>query len=112
MLEDLAHTVHEASSGREGLSIIARESAIELVLTDQGMPQMTGAEFIAELKSRRPTLPVILASGFAELPAGIDPIRQVVLAKPLLQHHLQQALAAVLENPETLRKVRFRSGDR
>ena len=108
MLEDLGHTVHEASSALEALSILGRESAIELVLTDQAMPQMTGAELIGEIKSRWPKLPVILATGFAELPPGIDPLQQITLAKPFLQYDLEQAVNAALEDPKKRRVVRFR----
>jgi len=109
MLEDLGHTVHEASSAIEALSVLGRESAIELVLTDQAMPQMTGAELIGEIKGRWPKLPIILATGFAELPPSIDPLQQITLAKPFLQHHLEQAVYAALENPKKKRRVvRFR----
>jgi CheY-like chemotaxis protein len=108
MLEDLGHTVHEASSAREALTILRRESAIELVLTDQAMPQVTGVELIAEIKSRWPELPVILATGFAELPPGIDPLQQVTLAKPFLQYDLERAVNSVLEEPTMRRVVRFR----
>lgn len=69
----------------------ARESAIELVLTDQAMPQMTGVELIAEIKNGWPKVPVILATGFAELPPAVDPL-QIVLAKPFLQSDLEQAV--------------------
>ena len=107
MLEDLGHTVHEASSALEALSILGRESAIELVLTDQAMPQMTGAELIAEIKSRWPKLPVILATGFAELPPGIDPsadhARQTV---PAIR--FGSIREAALEDPKKRRVVRFR----
>jgi CheY-like chemotaxis protein len=43
MVDDLGHTVFEATSALEALAILRRESAIRLVLTDQAMPQMTGA---------------------------------------------------------------------
>jgi PAS domain S-box-containing protein len=109
MLEDLGHRVHEASSAREALSILDRESAIELVLTDQAMPQMTGAELIEEIKGRWPKLPIILATGFAELPPTIDQFQQVTLAKPFRQCDLQQAVIAALEDPKRRRVVRFRT---
>lgn len=108
MLEDLGHTVHEASSAREALSILGWESGIELVLTDQAMPQMTGAELIGEIKSRWPKLSTILATGFAELPSGLDSLQQITLAKPFLQYDLQQAVNAALEDPKKRRVVRFR----
>jgi PAS domain S-box-containing protein len=108
MLEDLGHTVYEASSAREALSILDQNGAIELVLTDQAMPHMTGIELIEEIKSRWPQLPVVLATGFAELPASVDPLQQVTLAKPFLQYDLQQAVIAALEDPKNRQVVRFR----
>jgi CheY-like chemotaxis protein len=42
MLEELGHTVLEAYSGGEALEILRREDSVELVITDQAMPQMSG----------------------------------------------------------------------
>jgi DNA-binding NtrC family response regulator len=100
--------VHEASSALEALSVLGRENAIELVLTDQVMPQTTGAELIGEIKSRWPQLPTVLATGFAELPPSIDPLQQITLAKPFRQYDLQQAVNAALEDQKKQRVVRFR----
>jgi PAS domain S-box-containing protein len=108
MFEDLGHTVHEASSALEALSVLDRETAIELVLTDQVMPQMTGAELIGEIKGRWPKLFTILATGVAELPPSIDPLQQITLAKPFRQYDLQQAVNEALEDPKKRRLVRFR----
>jgi CheY-like chemotaxis protein len=108
MLEDLGHTVFEATSARGALDILRRESTIELVLTDQAMPQLTGLQLIKEIKKGWPHLPVILATGFAELPAGADP-QQITLAKPFVQNDLAQALEAVLTAPGSRRVIRFRS---
>jgi CheY-like chemotaxis protein len=108
MLEDLGHTVFEADSARGALDILRRESTIELVLTDQAMPELTGLQLIEEIKKGWPHLPVILATGFAELPAGTDP-QQITLAKPFVQNDLTQAVEAVLTAPGSRRVMRFRS---
>lgn len=107
MLEDLGHTVFETSSAREALAILRRESAIQLVLTDQAMPHMNGLELIEEIKRDWPNVRVILATGFANLPPDIDPLL-VTLAKPFLQYDLEQAVKTVLSDPKTRRVVRFR----
>jgi PAS domain S-box-containing protein len=91
MLEDLGHKVFEANSARQAISILRRETAINLVITDQAMPRMTGLQLIDEIKTNWPDLPVILATGFAELPPEIDPLLPR-LAKPFLQYDLQQAV--------------------
>jgi CheY-like chemotaxis protein len=107
MLEDLGHTVFEATSGRAALAVLRREKAIQLVLTDQAMPQMTGLQLIEEIKIGWPGLPAILATGFADLPPGTDP-SQITLAKPFLQYDLAQAVKAAQEDPRKRRIVRFR----
>ena len=69
MLEDLGHTAIEARSAKEALEIL-RAQKIDLVVTDQAMPRMTGAQLAETIKAEWPGLPVILATGYAELPGG------------------------------------------
>jgi PAS domain S-box-containing protein len=107
MLDDLGHEVFEASSAREALAILRRESSIQLVITDQAMPRMTGLQLIEEIKNSWPDLSVILATGFAELPPGTD-LRQITLAKPFLQHDLAYAVETAMTTPDARRVLRFR----
>jgi PAS domain S-box-containing protein len=95
MLEDLGHTVLEAMSGEAALALL-RDNKIDLVITDQAMPQMTGAQLIDAIRAQWPGLPVVLATGYAELPAGMarDTPR---LAKPFTEADLKRVLADVLE---------------
>ena len=93
MLEDLGHQVIDAASGEEALEIIDGNAPLDLVISDQAMPGMTGIELASAIKKRRPNLPIILATGYAELPPGADPrIRR--LAKPFSQRDLADAVAA------------------
>ncbi|WP_413624667.1 response regulator [Luteibacter sp. Lutesp34] len=91
MLEDLGYAVVAARSGAEALNLI-EEAAVDLVITDHAMPQMTGTQLAIRLRERYPTLPIVLATGYADLPAGpqIDLPR---LAKP----YSQAALASMVE---------------
>jgi CheY-like chemotaxis protein len=94
MLEDLGHKVIDVASGSRALDVIDADPSVDLVVTDQAMPGMSGLELIAAIQARRPTLPVILATGYAELPAGID--RAIGrLAKPFTQRELADAVAAM-----------------
>ncbi len=92
MLEDLGHTVLEATSARSALEIIRREDNIDLVITDQAMPHMTGSDLATVIRAEKPYLPIILATGFAELPPGADE-RLPKLSKPFLQQQLADAIA-------------------
>ena len=95
MLEDLGHEVTTAYSGREALAALARMKHVDLVITDQAMPGITGTQLVAEIRRERPGLPVLLATGYAELPDG-DSADIPRLNKPFLQAHLDQAIAEAM----------------
>jgi PAS domain S-box-containing protein len=91
MLEDLGHTALEARSGQEALDILEK-NPVNLVITDQAMPQMSGMQLIAAIRERWPKMPVILATGYAELPAGAT--RDLLkLGKPFSETDLAGAIA-------------------
>ena len=95
MLEDLGHRVLAASSGPEALAIAEREQ-LDLVITDYAMPAMNGVQLLEALRKRNSDLPALLATGYAELPAGVggDLPR---LAKPFLQDDLRRALRTLAD---------------
>jgi CheY-like chemotaxis protein len=62
MLEDLGHKVFEATSASHALEILRRESDVDLVITDQAMPNMTGLELVEAIRTERPHLRAIVAS--------------------------------------------------
>jgi CheY-like chemotaxis protein len=90
MLEDLGHTVFEASSGKQALEILQREDSIDLVITDQAMPKMTGMDLANEIRSTWPEFPILLATGYLDLAqSGVNLPK---LAKPYFQRDLATAL--------------------
>jgi len=96
MLEDLGHTVLEATSGKQALEILQRTEKMDLVITDQAMPQMTGTQFAEVARAERPDLPIIIATGYAELPPNSDS-RLPKLNKPFLQGDLANAIAGLMQ---------------
>jgi PAS domain S-box-containing protein len=90
MLEDLGHKVYEAGCGESALDVL-RQNDIDLVITDQAMPRMTGLQLADAIKKEWPTLPVVLATGYAELPSRAantysklsKPFTEIQLAKIL-----------------------------
>jgi len=91
MLEDLGHTVFEAYSGKEALEILRREDSIDLVVTDQAMPKMTGTELAKVIRSEWPDILILLATGYADL-GPRDEIGLRKLTKPYLPHDLAAAI--------------------
>jgi PAS domain S-box-containing protein len=95
MLEDLGHRVIGASSGLHALDIIKSDQPIDLMVTDHVMPGMTGIELAAASRRLRPSLPILLATGYADLPEGAQPDLPR-LAKPYHQDQLRDRLDQLL----------------
>ncbi len=98
MLEQLGHRVLVAPSGALALDVIRLEPTIDLVITDHAMPGMTGIELAERLREMRPALPVILATGYADVPAGRD-LDLPRIDKPYRLEKLAALVAAVTEQP-------------
>nr|WKF60856.1 Sensor kinase CckA [Paraburkholderia busanensis] len=87
LLEDLGHQVLEAASGAAALDVLRNGQRVDLLLTDYSMPRMTGLELAVAARELHPDLPVILATGYAELPEGAG-ISIPQLRKPYQQQQL------------------------
>ena len=94
VLEDLGHEVSLATSGEEALAKLEKGLEVDLVVTDQLMPGMTGLQLLAAIHRKWPGLPCLLVSGFAEMTkeeAGQCP----VLPKPFTQAQLAGAIGRI-----------------
>ncbi|HWQ87619.1 PAS domain S-box protein [Brevundimonas sp.] len=67
MLEDLGHTVIAALSAKEGLEAAGAHAELDLVITDEVMPRMSGSQMAAEILRSRPDLPIGIVTGYADL---------------------------------------------
>jgi CheY-like chemotaxis protein len=95
MLEDLGHRVIGANSAMHALDILKSEQPIDLLVTDHVMPGMTGIELAAASRQVRPSLPILLATGYADLPEGTQ-LDLPRLAKPYHQDQLRDRLEQLL----------------
>ena len=71
LLQALGCEVLQADSGPDAIDLIASGTAVDVALVDYAMPGMNGAETSVALRTHRPTLQVVIATGFAghgELP--------------------------------------------
>lgn len=101
MLEDLGHVVIEACSGMEALDRLADQGApVDVVITDHAMPGMKGLDLIRLLQTSHPQLPVILASGYAEITNAENAEGLPRLSKPFRQAELASAIAKVVGENE------------
>lgn len=115
-----------ASSGEEGLKILENE-LVNLVVSDQRMPEMCGSDFLYKVSQRHPYVNRMIMSGFADISAVIDAVNkgsiirfmtkpwdndELILTvnnylKSSVIEHQQQLLKQVLDQQleiETLRK--------
>jgi CheY-like chemotaxis protein len=101
MLEDEGHRVKVAYSAREALDLMRRQP-FDLLVTDQGMPGMTGAELIARAQQDHPAMAIVLATGYAELPpnTALDVPR---VSKPFMQEDLMRGVRGALEQKKSQR---------
>jgi CheY-like chemotaxis protein len=67
ILQKQGYKVVVAASGKDALELL-ENGGINLVLSDQMMPGMTGTELTKSIKASRPLMPVILISGVNEIP--------------------------------------------
>jgi CheY-like chemotaxis protein len=101
LLDRLNYEVVACSHPAQALELLREQpSAVDVLLTDQAMPQMTGPALAEAARQLRPDLPVVLATGFldeavrhAVEAVGIDQ----VLHKPYTVNDLAIALRTALE---------------
>ena len=67
------YRIYIAESGAAGLEILAKES-IDLVISDMRMPEMDGATFLKEVRSRWPKVMRILLTGYADITSTVAAI--------------------------------------
>jgi PAS domain S-box-containing protein len=94
MLEDLGHEVKEATSAGAALDLFTANGGFDLVVTDHSMPGMTGSDLARQLRQFQPGLPIVLASGYTDLPPGS--LQELVrLTKPYTEDQLRKAIEEV-----------------
>ncbi len=100
VLEKEGYRVTACADARDALAEIrGQPGAVDLVISDISMPRMQGFEFLAELKSLAPGLPVIVISAFGDWGQCRDALRQGAyeyLSKPLDKPALLTTIRRVL----------------
>ncbi|MBS7813093.1 response regulator [Roseococcus pinisoli] len=95
MITDLGYRVIEVGSGSQALKVLASDTPVDLLITDYSMPRMTGGELVKAARALRPGLPVLIASGYSQLPDGGDS-ELPRLIKPYRPEQLRQEIEKLL----------------
>lgn len=72
-------------------------SEVDLVITDHLMPGMSGAEFVREVRTMHPDIPVLVISGLEEAEEEYHDLNVVFRLKPLLPDHLLASVDRLLK---------------
>jgi signal transduction histidine kinase len=96
ILHDLGYRVVEAGSGGAALDLLDRQSEIDLLLLDFAMPGMNGAEVAREVHARRPDLPILFVTGYADTEALAAAGDDGILRKPFVEKDLAAKLRSLL----------------
>jgi CheY-like chemotaxis protein len=94
MLMDLGYAVIEAGSAEEALRLVKEGVVPDLLVTDHLMPGMNGVDLARALRSRRPSLPILIVSGYADT-EGLDP-DLARLTKPFRHFELAESLEGLI----------------
>jgi CheY-like chemotaxis protein len=105
MIEDLGHTSIEALSAAEALAKLDAGVEVDVVITDYAMPSMTGLQLAECIRDRFPGLPIILVTGYAEVPA--DPVKQglLKLTKPCTQQEIAAAIHLAMRSGSPVKEL-------
>jgi CheY-like chemotaxis protein len=99
MINELGYDTTRVASAEAALGALADKRAIDIVFSDVMMPGMNGVELAQEIRRRRPNLPVLLTSGFAEAASRSAAVHQIkIIPKPYRMDELREALAAVTQD--------------
>ena len=100
MINQLGYDTTRVASAEAALGALADRRSVDIVFSDVMMPgRMNGVELAQEIRRRRPNLPVLLTSGYAEAArrkAGAQAIK--IIPKPYRIDELRDALAAVRQD--------------
>lgn len=96
LLQDAGYSVFTASNGYEGLKLFMdKHNNIDLVITDLGLPKMTGDEMFLEIKKIKPDVYTIIMTGYIQLEKRSELYKlgiKEILSKPL---HFDQILKTI-----------------
>lgn len=95
VLEELEYQVLEAADAGQALAFVQdSNNTIDLMMTDQGLPDMKGTELATRVRELRPELPVLFASGYSE---NIDvPDGMYSIGKPFSIDDLRDKVKSIL----------------
>ena len=97
LLEDLGHTVVEASDGAQAIRVLEEQDcAFDVMISDYAMPNLSGTEFLRVAHRMCPDVPALIITGYADSEAIQDrPEGVEILQKPFTPADLESAIEGI-----------------
>lgn len=96
----IRHEIHTAISASDAIKILD-ENPIDIIITDQRMPGMTGVEFLESILPTHPDPMRILLTGYADLNAVVEAVNKGkifhYLSKPWNEEELEMTIQRAYE---------------
>jgi len=108
-LTEIGLAASEVESGRAARDLLERDASIDLLVVDYAMPGLNGAQVVLRARGRRPDLPIILITGYAEagfaeeLPTDVQLLRKPFRVPDLVANALGALRARARSNILPLR---------
>jgi CheY-like chemotaxis protein len=99
ILEELGHRPVETMTAAEALDAFRSRDDIDLLITDIGLPDLPGDKLADQLRTLRPDLPVVFATGHASRGSGHEPLGDpptLRLGKPFQMDELQGVIERLM----------------
>jgi CheY-like chemotaxis protein len=97
MLEDAGHTVVECAEGRAALEALQSDMAIDIMVTDVGLPGVSGRQLAEQAQTRRPDLKILFMTGYADDAIdGLVAEGSELIAKPFALEELAAKISRML----------------
>ena len=108
LLEDLGHTVVEASDGAQAIRVLEEQDcAFDVLISDYAMPNLSGTEFLRVAHRLCPHVPALIITGYADSEAIQDrPEGVEILQKPFTPAGLESAIEAICRNRRSRRPAK------
>lgn len=102
------YKVFTANSAQEGLSLLEKQP-VELIITDQRMPEMTGVQFLGEVRSLLPDTIRMVLTGYSDSDAIVDAINNGRVFRYITKPWDESELRQTIENARELFKLRIKN---
>src|ERR1700739_1008131 len=98
MLEEAGHSVVECAEGRAALEALQSDMAIDIMVTDVGLPGVSGRQLAAQAQTRRPDLNILFMPGYADDAIdGLVTEGNELIAKPFALEELAAKIDRMLK---------------